>query len=333
MSRPQGHGVRIVGVGSAVPDRVLSNADLERIMDTTDEWIVQRTGIRERRVVDAATQGTYTLSCQAIQRALENAKVKASELDLLIIATVTAEMTCPSVACRVAATIGAVPAPAFDLVAACSGFVYATNVADSLIRSGRFRTVGVVGCDTMSTVVDYGDRSVSILFGDAAGAVVLRRDDDPTLGCIYQAMGADGRDWQSLYLPRRQQDVPAADRDNPIRLGCLRMNGREVFKFAVTKFRELLAETIRATGLSADDISQFVCHQSNVRIIDAAREKLGLPPEKIHVNIDRYGNSSAGSVGLCLDQLWRAGKIKRGEHIMLIAFGGGLTWASGVWKV
>jgi 3-oxoacyl-[acyl-carrier-protein] synthase-3 len=327
-------GVRIRGVGSAVPQRKLTNLDLQTMMDTTDEWIVQRTGIHERRVVDPKVEGTYTLSRDALKYALDDAGMNASDLDLVIVATVTMEMTCPSVACRVADALGAAPKPAFDIVAACSGFVYATNLADSLIRSGRYRTIGVVGCDAMSTVLDYTDRTVSILFGDAAGSVVLSRDDaDPTCGCVFQLQGADGAMWESLYMPRRCQEIPEQDRENPIRIGCLRMNGREIFKFAVKKFAEIMDETLLATGLTIDQISQFICHQSNVRIIDAAKERLGLPDDKVYVNIDRYGNSSAGSVGLCLDQLWQAGKIKRGDHVMMVAFGGGLTWASGVWKI
>lgn len=327
------YGVRVAGVGSAVPERVLTNADLEKIMDTSDEWIVQRTGIRERRVVDPATEGTFTLSCNALANALDDAGMSATDLDLIIVATVTAEMTCPSVACRVSARLKATPAAAFDLVAACSGFVYSLNVADPLVRSGTYRNVGVVGCDAMSTVVDFSERSVSVLFGDAAGAVVLTRNDDQSLGCIYQQSQADGSMWESLYMPRRCQEVPEHERDNPIKLGCLRMNGREIYKFAITRFRQVIADALEATGLTVDDISQFVCHQSNVRIIDAAVQKLGLPQEKVYINIDRFGNSSAGSVGLCLDQLWRAEKIKRGDHVMFVAFGGGLTWATSVWKI
>ncbi len=333
MTPPGAFGVRLAGFGSAVPDRVLTNHDLEKMLDTSDEWIVQRTGIRERRVVDQACEGTFTLGRDALQRALEDARMPANQLDLIIFATVTAEMTCPSNACRVAAALGAVPAPAFDLVAACSGFLYGLNVANSLIRSGDYQTIGVIGCDTMSTVVDFGERSVSILFGDAAGAVVATRDDDPEVGCLYHSMYADGGGWGSLYMPRREQEIPDHDRDNPIRIGCLRMHGREIFKFGVTKLRELIADGLEAAGLRPSQISQFICHQSNLRLIEVAREKLGLPAEKFHINIDRYGNSSAGSVGLCLDQLWKAGTIKRGDRVMLVALGGGLTWASSVWRL
>lgn len=326
-------GVKIAGTGSAVPDRVLTNFDLEKILDTSDEWIVQRTGIHERRVVDPATQGTFTLARDALSNALDDAGLKASDLDLIINASVSSEMTCPSNACRISHELGAAPAGAFDLVAACSGYVYALNVAESMIRSGRYSKIGIIGCDAMSTIVDYDDRAVSILFGDAAGSAVLTRDADASFGCMYQTLQADGTMWESLYLPRREQDVPEHDRDNPIKLGCLRMNGREVYRFAVTKFREVIEDALEQTGLGIGDVSQFVCHQSNVRIINAAKEKIGLPDDKVHVNIDRYGNSSAGSIGLCFDQLWKAGKIKRGDVVVLVAFGGGLTWASSVWRV
>ena len=333
MSILQTIGVRIAGVGSAVPPRRLTNKDLEKLIDTSDEWIVKRTGIHERRVVDPETEGTFTLARDALKEALDNSGMKGSDLDLVILGSVTSEMTCPSTACRIVDALGAVPAPAFDLVAACSGFVYSINIADSLIRSGRFRCVGVIGCDAMSTMVDYSERSVSILFGDAAGAVVLVADEDPTLGCLYQSMYSDGGLWESLYAPRRPQEVHENDKDNPIRLNNLRMNGREVYKFAVGKFQDVIREALEETGLTVDDISQFVVHQSNTRIIDAAKERLGLPDEKVYINIDHYGNSSGGSVGLCLAQLWEAGKIKRDEYIMMVAIGGGMTWCANIWKV
>lgn len=325
-------GVRILGTGSAVPDRRLTNDDFARMMDTSDEWITQRTGIKERRVLDLRTEGCSTLAQRALERAIAAAGIKAEDLDMVIVATVTMEMTCPSVACRITGAVGAKNASAFDLVAACSGFVYALNVGESMVRLGRARTVAVIGGEAMSSILDYTDRSVSILFGDAAGCAIIQATDDATKGCIYQHMGADGSGWHALYIPRRDSDVPAEDRDNPIRLGSLRMNGKEVFRFAVTKFKEVMEDAFAKTGLTPDDVSQVICHQSNVRIIDAAREKLNIDPAKIYVNIDRYGNSSAGSVPLCLDELWRAGKITKGKPFMMVAFGGGLTWASSVWN-
>jgi 3-oxoacyl-[acyl-carrier-protein] synthase-3 len=327
-------GVRIAGVGSAVPDKRLTNDDLSEMMDTSDEWIRQRTGITERRVVDPEKgEGQFSLATDALRNALDNAGMVGSDLDLIIHASVTSEMACPSNACRISAALDAAPAGAFDVLAACSGFVYALNIADSLMRSGRFKTIGVIGCDAMSTAVDYDDRSVAILFGDAAGAVVLTRDEDPNRGCIHQVMEADGRTWPSLYIPRKDIDVPPNASPCDARLGTLRMDGREVYKFAVTKFRNVIKESLDATGLTVDDVAQFVCHQSNVRIIESAKEKLGLPDDKVFINIDKFGNSSAGSVGLCFDQLWQAGKIKEGDIVIFVAFGGGLTWSSSVWRV
>lgn len=326
-------GVRIAGTGSAVPDRVLTNSDLAEIMDTSDEWIRQRTGISERRICTPGKESAFTLQRDSLKRALEDAEMKASDLDLIIVASVTSEMTCPSNACRVAQALGAAPAGAFDIVAACSGFVYAMNLADTLIRSGRHKAIGVVGCDAMSTIIDYKERSVSILFGDAAGAAVLVRDENPDKGCIYQVIQADGEKWPSLYLPRREEDIPEGASDMAIELGSLRMEGREVYRFAVSKFKQVIEDAMNSTGLGVDDIAQFICHQSNIRIIESAKEKLGLPDDKVYVNIDRYGNSSAGSVGLCLDQIRKAGKLKEGDTIILVAFGGGLTWASSVWNL
>lgn len=326
-------GVRICGTGSYVPERRMTNADFEKILDTSDEWIVQRTGVRERRICDPTRESTFDMARIALERALERAQMKGSELDLVIVGTVTPEMTCPSVAARVGAAVGAVPAAAFDVSAACCGFVYGINVAQGLIRAGMFRTIGVIGAENMSSIVDYSDRSVSILFGDAAGAAILQRDPDPRIGCLYQTMGADGTGWHSLYLPRKERDIPAADMDNPIRLGNIRMNGKEVFRFAVTKFREILEDAMQQTNLTAESVGQVICHQSNLRIIEAARERLGLPQEKVFINIDKYGNTSAGSVGLCLDELSRAGKIERDRPFVMVAFGGGLTWASSVWRV
>ena len=325
-------GVRILGTGSAVPERRLTNADFARMMDTSDEWIKQRTGISERRVLDLRTEGCSTLAQRALERALVAAGIKATELDFVIVATVTMEMTCPSVACRIAGAIGATNAAAFDLGAAYSGFVYALNTAEAMIRAGRARTIAVLGAEAMSSIIDYTDRSVSILFGDAAGCAIIQAVPDSTKGCIYQHMGADGSGWHALYIPRRQSDVPAEDADNPIRLGSLRMNGKEVFRFAVTKFKEVIEDAFKKTNLTPADVSQVICHQSNIRIIDSAREKLNIDPSKIYVNIDRYGNSSAGSVPLCLDELWRDGKITPGKPFMMVAFGGGLTWASSVWN-
>ena len=335
MTVPTPFGVRIAGTGSSLPATVLANADLEAMVDTSDEWIVKRTGIRERRICDrAAGEGAFSLECAAIKNALDAAEMDPGELDLLIVGSLTSEMRCPSNACRISDAIGAAPAGAFDLNAACCGYVYSLNLADSLIRSGRHRAIGVIGCDVLSPFIDYEERTVSILFGDAAGASVLVRDDEhPERGCIYQKIEANGKGWESLYLPRREEDIPPGAAASDVRLGYLRMNGREVYKFAVKKFQEVIEDALESTGLGVEDISQFICHQSNIRIIQSAKEKIGLPDEKVYINIDKYGNSSAGSVAVCLDEVTRSGKIKPGDHVVIVAFGAGMTWASGVWKM
>lgn len=325
-------GVRLAGTGSAVPEGILTNSDLEKMVDTSDEWIVQRTGVRERHIC-GPNETELTLSRDALVRAIDDAGLQPRDLDLLIVGCCTQRMDIPSVACRVSDALDMAPAGAFDLLAACSGFLHAVIIADTMIRAGRYETIGVIGCDVLSNVVDFTERSLSILFGDAAGAVVLTRDSDPTRGCIYQSMQADGAGWQMLYAPPREEDVLEWDRDNPIKIGCLRMQGREVYKFAVKKFVEVITEALCTTRLTVDDISQFICHQSNARIIESAKEKLGLPHEKVIINIDKYGNTSAGSVGLCLDELNRAGKIRPNDRLVLVAFGAGLTWATCIWKV
>jgi 3-oxoacyl-[acyl-carrier-protein] synthase-3 len=333
MNGPPQIGVRLAGTGSALPPRVLSNADLEKMVDTSDEWIQQRTGIRERRIVEPGVQDTATLSRDALAHALEAARLKPADLDLIIVGCCTQELNVPSTACRVGGLLGLNATTAFDVIAGCSAFVYALNVAESLVRAGRSNTVGVVGCDVLSNITDYTERSVSILFGDAAGAAVITRDPDPSRGCIYQKMGADGTAWGTLYCPNLEREVFDWDRANPTRLGCLRMQGREVYKFAVTKFREVIEDALLATGLEVDDVAQFICHQSNARIIESAKEKIGLPDDKVLINIDRYGNTSAGSVPVCLDELMRTGKIDEGDIIIFVAFGAGLTWASSVWRL
>lgn len=333
-SIPPALGVRILGSGSALPSRVVTNDEIATIVDTSDEWIFQRTGIRKRNICDQNKgESNRTLCLNAMRRAIEDAKIRADEMDLLICGTISQDMRCPSTACLVAAELGAGYCAAWDLGAACSGFLFSLNTAYDLIRCGRHRTIGVIGCDTVSSLVDFTNRGVCILFGDAAGAVVLRATDDATKGCLAQVNKADGRGWRELYMPGSGVDIPENADLSIAKPGCLQMNGREVFKFAVTRFQEVIAETLAKAGMSAEQVDMFVCHQSNARILEAAREKFGIPTDKLYVNIDRIGNTSAGSVPLCFDELRKAGKCREGQVVMFVAFGAGLTWASSLWRL
>jgi 3-oxoacyl-[acyl-carrier-protein] synthase-3 len=328
-------GVRIAGTGSFLPDRRLTNDDLSRLMDTSDEWIVQRTGIRERRIVEPGTT-IRPLAVEALRRAIKDAGIQGSDLDMIMLGTVSMEMMCPSTSCRIGAEVGAGTAACMDLTAACCGFVYAMNLAHDLIRCGSYRTIAVIGAEILSQYMDYTTegRAMAILFGDAAGAAILRATDDTAKGILAQSMHAQGEKWADLYIPRvLERDVPPGTDPATKRVGLMYMNGREVFKFAVGTFQTLIAETLEKAGLSPDDVDHYVCHQSNARILEAARERFGIPPEKLYVNIDRVGNTSAASVPLCLDELRAAGRIKEGQTVMFVAFGGGLTWASSLWRV
>ena len=326
-------GVRIAGSGIYLPERVFSNHDLEQLVETNDEWIRQRTGIRERRHIDPDTEGQRTMAVEALTRALADSEIVPAALDMVINATLTAESTLPANANRIAAEVGAIPGGAFDLVAGCAGFVYGMNMADMMIRSGHYDTVAVIGCEVLSRVTDYTDRGTSILFGDGAGAMILSADEDPDRGCLYQCMQADGTGWDSLYIPEREQDIPEWDRDNPNRLGSVRMKGREVFKFAVSTFCRLIEDAMEQADLSKDDVSQFICHQSNIRIINAAMEKLDLPRDKVHINIEKYGNMSAASIPVVYEELKQQGELHEGDTVIFVAFGAGLSWCSNVWKL
>jgi len=331
MTAPFGRGVRIAGTGRAVPAQVLTNKDLEKLVDTSDEWIVQRTGIRARHRADEH-ETVFSLGRDALLRALEASGTAPADLDMVIVATVSGEMLCPSTAARISEAVGADDAAVFDIAAACSGFLYALNMADTMIRCGRAERIAIVGVEVLTRLVDWDDRTVSIIFGDGAGAAVVVADPDPSRGCVHQTMHGDGRLWRTLYHPRHEREVPEADAANPIRLGHLRMHGREIYKFAVTRFQEAIKDALERTGLGVGDVQHYVCHQSNQRIIESAVEKLSLPPERVYVNIDRYGNTSAASIPICLDELYRAGRVEPGKPMILVAFGAGVTWASCVWN-
>jgi 3-oxoacyl-[acyl-carrier-protein] synthase-3 len=324
--------VRIAGTGRAVPAEELTNKDLEKIVDTSDEWIQQRTGIKARRRANES-ETVFSLGRDALLKALAQSGINAADLDMIIVASVSGEMICPSTAARISEAVGADEAAVFDLAAACSGFLYGMNLADTMIRCGRAKNIAVIGVEVLTRLVDWSDRSVSIIFGDGAGAAIFTADPDPSKGCIHQTMHGDGRLWRTLYHPKVDRDVPAGDEANPIRLGHLRMHGREIYKFAVTRFQEAIRDALDATGMKVDDVQQYICHQSNIRIIESAIEKLQLPADRVYINIDRYGNTSAASIPICLDELLEAKTIGPGKPIILVAFGAGVTWASCVWNM
>ncbi len=321
----------IAGTGSHVPERRLTNDDLSKMVETNDEWITQRTGIKERRIA-AAEDSTATLGAVAARKAIEAAGLEPKDIDLILVATITPEMVFPSTACFIGADLGIPGVPAFDLSAACSGFIYALTTGGAFVKSGMYKNVLVIGAETLSRIVNYKDRNSCILFGDGAGAIVLQRTDDPRRGLIYSTLHADGSGGDVMKcMPGSRfpicADLVAADQQ------FMQIRGREVYKFAVQKFEELIEQAMRACELKASDVKFIIPHQVNQRIIDSAMEKLGMPPSQAFVNIARYGNTSAASIPLALDEAWRAGKIHKGDVLIFVAFGGGLTWANAVVRV
>ncbi len=326
-----GVAVSVTGLGCYVPDRVLTNDDLSRLVDTSDEWITERTGIKERRIA-GPDESTATLASAAARRAIDAAGLEPREIDLIVCATITPEMVFPSTACFVAASLGLTGTPAFDLSAACSGFIYSLVTGANFIKAGQYKNVLVVGSETLSRIVNYKDRASCILFGDGAGAVVLKRTNDPKRGVVYGSLHADGHGWEMLCCQPGSRHVV----DEPMLTGrgqYMKIKGREVYKFAVTRFEQLIEDAMRKCELTADQVSLIVPHQVNQRIIDSAMEKLGMGPEKAYVNIDRYGNTSAASIPIALDEAWRAGKVQKGDVLIFVAFGAGLTWANAVVRV
>jgi len=317
----------ITGWGMAVPERRLTNADLERMVETSDEWIVTRTGIKERRVV-GPDDSTTSLSVAAARQALDRAGLRPDEIDLIVVATCTPDQFLVSQACLVQAELGGT-AGAFDLGAACSGFVYALAVGSQFVQGGLHERVLVIGADTLTRFVDYTDRSTCILFGDGAGAVVLEASDAPR-GLLSTVLGADGAGYKHLYIPGWGAFVPESAELFPEYRPYLQMNGQEVFRFAVRVMGDAAAEAVERAGLSFADVDMLIPHQANARIIDAAARRLDLPREKVWVNLDRYGNTSAASIPIALHEAEAAGRVNEGDDLVLVAFGGGLSWAAGV---
>jgi 3-oxoacyl-[acyl-carrier-protein] synthase-3 len=318
---------RIAGTGSYLPEKIVTNADLEKIVETTDEWIASRTGIRERRrAADGETTGD--LAFYAATHALEAAGVKASEIDLIVLGTTTPDLIFPSTACLLQHRLGANGCAAFDVNAACSGFLYALGVADQFIRGGQTKKALVVGSETLSRMIDWSDRSTCVLFGDGAGAVVLEASEEP--GIITTKLHADGGYKHLLYNP---VGVSAGFLDSEPNHGIrVMMTGNEVFKVAVKTLDRIVGETLEAANMHESDVDWLIPHQANLRIIEATAKRLKLSMDRVVVTVDRHGNTSSGSVPLALDEAVRSGRIQRGQNVLLEAFGGGFTWASALLK-
>jgi 3-oxoacyl-[acyl-carrier-protein] synthase-3 len=313
---------RIAGTGSYLPERILTNAEMESLVDTTDEWIRDRTGIRQRHIA-AAGQTTGDLAFEAAKRALDAAGVKASDLDLIVLGTTTPDIIFPSTACLLQHRLGANGCAAFDVNAACSGFIYALGVANNFIRAGSAKTALVVGAETLSRMLDWSDRGTCVLFGDGAGAVVLKASEEA--GVLSTHLHADGGHKELLYNP---VGVSAGFTDEPNHGVRVRMTGNEVFKVAVKTLDAVVEETLEANQLDKSAIDWLIPHQANLRIITATAKRLAMPMERVIVTVDKHGNTSAASVPLALDEAVRSGKVKRGEMLLLEAFGGGFTWGS-----
>ncbi|QOW18948.1 MULTISPECIES: beta-ketoacyl-ACP synthase III [Lysobacteraceae] len=314
---------RIAGTGSYLPERVLTNDDLSRIVDTSDEWIASRTGIRQRHIA-AEGETTSDLSYHAAMRAMEAAGVEASEIDLIVLGTTTPDIIFPSTACLVQHRLGANGCPAFDVNAACSGFVYALSIADNFIRSGAAKTALVIGAETLTRMLDWTDRGTCVLFGDGAGAVVLKADSEA--GILSTHLHADGGKKELLYNP---VGVSVGFKPEEHNAGVkVMMTGNDVFKHAVKALDAVVEETLEANGIDRSEIDWLIPHQANLRIIELTARRLDMPMERVIVTVDKHGNTSSGSVPLALDEAVRSGRVKRGQLLLLEAFGGGFTWGS-----
>ena len=322
--------VGIIGIGSYLPEKIMTNKDLEKIVDTSDEWIVDRTGIKERRIVDAGV-ATSDLGALAAKEALLNAGVTADEIDLIIVATATPDMFFPSTACLVQNLIHATKAAAFDLSAGCSGFAYGLVVGSQFIQTGLYKKVLVIGAETMSKVLDWTDRNTCVLFGDGAGAVVLSEVPEG-YGILGMELGSDGSGGDLLNMPAGGSRNPATADTVAQRMHTLQMSGSDVFKFAIKVMGEAAVKALDNAGLAPEEVDCFVPHQANIRIIQSAAKRLKLPMEKVVVNVDKYGNTSSASIPIALNEAIKDGKINNNDIVVLVGFGAGLTWASCVMK-
>lgn len=312
---------RIIGTGSYVPEQIVTNDDLAKIVDTNDEWIRERTGIRQRHI--AVEEGTTHMAAKAAKRALEDAGIEAGELDIIVMASSSPDKNFPAGACEVQAILGAEKAVAFDLSAACSGFLFAMNVVNAFIQSGVYKTALIIGAETLSKVIDWSDRSSCVLFGDGAGAAVISAQDT---GIIHTVMGSDGKKGPVLSCVSRSSGNFLNGKTPE--LGFTFMNGQEVFKFAVKKVPQCINQVLEESGADINEIKYFVLHQANYRIVEAAARRMKQPMEKFPMDMDRLANTSSASVPLLLDELNRSGKLERGDKLVLAGFGAGLTWGA-----
>jgi len=322
--------VGILGTGSYVPEKVITNHDIEKMIETTDQWIVERTGIRERRMA-ASNQATSDLATEAARRALEDAGVQPEEIELIIVGTASPDMLFPSTACLVQKNLKAVNAAAFDLTAACAGFVYGLVTGSQFIKTGLYNKVLVIGAETLSRITDPEDRNTAAIFADGAGAAVLGATS-PGFGLLGVNLGADGSGGDLLKVPAGGSRLPASLDTVSKRQHYIYMNGKEVFKFAVKIMGDASIRALEQAKLTKKDVDCFIPHQANIRIIQSAAKRLDLPMEKVVVNVDKYGNTSAASIPVALDEAARSGRIKMGDTVLLVGFGGGLTWAASVIK-
>jgi len=322
--------IKITGSGFYVPDNLLTNLDLEKMVDTSDEWITTRTGIKERKIV-SENQATSDLAIEASRRALKDAGLRVKGIDLIIVATSTPDTLFPSTACWVQKGLGAAHIPAFDISAGCTGFIYGMILAESLILNGQIKRILLVGGEVLTKIVNWEDRNTCVLFGDAAGAVILEASDDNS-GMLSSYWKADGRLGDLLILPGGGTSHPATEKTVAQKFHTLQMKGNEVFKHAVKRMGEAAIEALKQAGLKKDNVDYFIPHQANIRIIDATGRRLAVPPEKVYTNIQNYGNVSVASIPICLHELKEQKKLRKGDIIVMDAFGAGFTWAALVYR-
>jgi 3-oxoacyl-[acyl-carrier-protein] synthase-3 len=320
--------VSIIGTGSYVPEKILTNEDLSRMVDTSDEWITTRTGIKQRRIA-AKDEHTSDMATKAALKAIEQAKISPAEIDLILVATATPDMLFPATACFVQKKIGATNAACLDISAACAGFLFGVEIAQQFITSHTYDTVLVIGADKLTAITNWSDRNTCILFGDGAGAAILRHRGG-SHGVISTHIGSDGQYTDILFMPGGGSRCPITRENVDLNLQTIHMTGKEVYKHAVTAMLRAAQKALEQAGLRIEDIACVIPHQANMRIIEAIADRLDIPLEKFYVNLDRYGNTSAAAVAIALDEANRSGRIKPGDYVLMVVFGGGLTWASTV---